>query len=170
MNFISVIIIHEQHTLVNLGKFETYCTFAVLSKYQSTLAYLRGCTMLFQVDSCIIQLRKFLALSQFFELKCKYCHKRLVHHCYPSKGPIASPHSHYFNLRFTTNSSHYNNLRTTFWRVLQCMLQSNCLERLLILRFSINFEYGIKVFTSRAKSNTKIYQRTAKYDFLYYKT
>ena len=108
--------------LVNLGKFETYCTFAVLPTYQSTLAYLRGCMMLFQVDSCIIQLRKFLALSQFFELKCKYCHKRLAHHCYPSKGPIASPHSHYFNLRFTINNSHYNNIRNTFWRVLQCML------------------------------------------------
>ena len=45
---------------------------------------------------------------------------------------------------------------------------TNCLERLLILRFSINFEIErIKVFTVRAKLNTKIYQKTAKYDLLY---
>ena len=110
--------------------------------------------MLFQVDSCIIQLRKFLALSQFFELKCKYCHKRLVHHCYPSKGPIASPHSHYFNLRFTTNNSHQSHIRNTFRRVLQCMLQSNRLQGLLILRFSLNFEIdGIQVLIPFSKTD-----------------
>ena len=139
---------HEQHILINLGKLETYCTFVVLSTYQSTLAYLRGCMMLFQVDSCIIQLRKFLALSQFFELKCKYCHKRLVHHCYPSKGPIASPHSHYFNLGFTTNTSHQNNIRNTSWQVLKYMVWSHCLSHLLPRRFLANFKIdGIKVFT-----------------------
>ena len=125
--------------------------------------------MLFKVDSCIIQLRKFLALSQFFELKCKYCHKRLVHHCYPSKGPIASPHSHYFNLGFTTNTSHQNNIRKTSWQVLKYMVWSHCLSHLLPRRFLTNFKIdGIKVFTiiqipTRTLVLTTMHQRTTKY-------